>query len=369
MDHLAQDLSVALEESESCGPITFAHDGSGKWGIRRRTRSAGNLLVYMNRSPDNQGEDSTSSNSETRNENRSNCITSFHQSDSDEISFNMAIAKAMHNKSSMRMKHALHSYVRGRCSKFGVNHSLESDSVNENSPARPNLRRKRKLKRMSIDEAPIPPCGKRKRSQRLDYVDNGRSIRHTTRIRPLHQTLVDKIEKMYQNGGSTLDDNNTMETQSVDDCEFTSESSISWSGGEGHDGDDELTDWAPSIDNSSAMDQSSFNDADPREIRAGCRRLGDERPGFSISTGANERVAKFLQDTTKSELRLLGGEREKLGQLAALYSLDLWFDSPTSSLLRKTSKTPCMQPPQKHHSGMSAGHKRIRTHGRFVGVE
>jgi hypothetical protein len=179
--------------------------------------------------------------------------------------------------------------------------------------------------------------------------------------------------------------NNTMETQSVDDCEFTSESSISWSGGEGHDGDDELTDWAPSIDNSSAMDQSSFNDADPREIRAGnppsiaisalltfpvgCRRLGDERPGFSISTGANERVAKFLQDTTKSELRLLGGEREKLGQLAALYSLDLWFDSPTSSLLRKTSKTPCMQPPQKHHSGMSAGHKRIRTHGRFVGVE
>jgi G patch domain-containing protein 2 len=208
MDHLAQDLSVALEESESCGPITFAHDGSGKWGIRRRTRSAGNLLVYMNRSPDNQGEDSTSSNSETRNENRSNCITSFHQSDSDEISFNMAIAKAMHNKSSMRMKHALHSYVRGRCSKFGVNHSLESDSVNENSPARPNLRRKRKLKRMSIDEAPIPPCGKRKRSQRLDYVDNGRSIRHTTRIRPLHQTLVDKIEKMYQNGGSTMDDVN-----------------------------------------------------------------------------------------------------------------------------------------------------------------
>ncbi|RZC34541.1 uncharacterized protein BDFB_002464 [Asbolus verrucosus] len=368
MDHLAQDLSIALEESESCGPITFTHDSTGKWGMRRRTRSAGNLLVYMNNSPDNQADDSTSSNSETRNEKTSHRIASFHQSDSDEISLNMAIAKVMHNKSSMRMKHALHSYVRGRCSKLGVNHSLESDSVNENSPARPNLRRKRKLKRMSIDEAPIPPCGKRKRSQRLDIIDNGRSIRHTTKIRPLHQTLVDKIEKMFQNT-SSMDDSNTMETQSIDDCEFTSESSISWSGGEGHDGDDELTDWAPSIDNSSAMDQSSFNETDSREIRAGCRRLGDERPGFSISTGANERVAKFLQDTTKSELRLLGGEREKLGQLAALYSLDLWFDSPTSSLLRKTSKTPCMQPPQRHHSGMSAGHKRIRTHGRFLGVE
>lgn len=42
MEHLAQDLSVALEESESCGPITFANE-SGKWGMRRRTRSAGNL--------------------------------------------------------------------------------------------------------------------------------------------------------------------------------------------------------------------------------------------------------------------------------------------------------------------------------------
>lgn len=327
----------------------------------------------MNNSPDNQIDDSTSSNSETRNEKTSSRIASFHQSDSDEISFNMAIAKAMHNKSSMRMKHALHSYVRGRCSKLGVNHSLESDSVNENSPARPNLRRKRKLKRMSIDEAPIPPCGKRKRAQRFDIVDNGRSIRHT-RIRPLHQTLVDRIEKMFQTSSEDVSMSfkppqaNTMETQSIDDCEFTSESSISWSGGEGHDGDDELTDWAPTMDNSSSMEQT-FNEADPREIRAGCRRLGDERPGFSISTGANERVAKFLQDTTKSELRLLGGEREKLGQLAALYSLDLWFESPTSSLLRKTSKTPCMQPPQKHHSGMNAGHKRIRTHGRFVGLE
>lgn len=44
MDHLAQDLSVALEESESCGPITI-EGVTGKWGIRRRTRSAGNLRM------------------------------------------------------------------------------------------------------------------------------------------------------------------------------------------------------------------------------------------------------------------------------------------------------------------------------------
>lgn len=44
MDHLAQDLTVALEESESCGPITL--DANRKWGMRRRTRSAGNLRKY-----------------------------------------------------------------------------------------------------------------------------------------------------------------------------------------------------------------------------------------------------------------------------------------------------------------------------------
>lgn len=61
-----------------------------------------------------------------------------------------------------------------------------------------------------------------------------------------------------------------METQYVNEnCEVASESSLSWSGGEGHEGDDELTDWAPSMDNSSSADQSSWAGADPREIRAG----------------------------------------------------------------------------------------------------
>lgn len=97
------------------------------------------------------------------------------------------------------------------------------------------------------------------------------------------------------------------------------------------------------------------------DVTVGCRRLGDERPGFSISTSANERVAKFLQDSTRAELRLYGAEQRKLSQLATLYSLDLWFENPNSSVLRKTSRTPCMQPTQRHHTGHSAAHKRIRT--------
>ncbi|KAG5892032.1 hypothetical protein JTB14_029662 [Gonioctena quinquepunctata] len=358
MDHLAQDLTIALEESESCGPLS--NTNGGKWGMRRRTRSAGNLQLYVNRPGENHSEESSSSNSEMKADKHRNKLISFHQSDSDDMSFSITVAKALNQRTSLRMKHPMHNLFRG------VSHSLESDSVNEHSPARPNLRRKRKLKRMSIDEIPIPPCGKRKRSQRLEIVDNGRTIRHSTRIKPLHQSIVDKIEK-FCHSSAGIDDVHTMETQSFDEnCEVASESSISWSGGEGHEGDDELTDWAPCIDNPSLMDSSSCNDTDPREIRAGCRRLREERRGFSISTGANERVAKFLQDSSKSELRLYGAEREKLGQLAALYSLDLWFESPYSSLLRKTNKTPSMQPTQRHHSGLNAIHKRIRTHNHHM---
>ncbi|KAJ8919595.1 hypothetical protein NQ315_002217 [Exocentrus adspersus] len=361
MDHLAQDLTVALEESESCGPIAI--EKSGKWGMRRRTRSAGNLHLYLSRPElgDHHSDESSSSNSETRMDKHLNKLVSFHQSDSDDMSLSVAVARALNQRTSLRMKHPIHNFLRG------VSHSLESDSVNEHSPARPNLRRKRKLKRMSIDETPIPPCGKRKRSQRLEIVDNGKSIRHSTRIKPLHQSIVDKIEK-FCHPGLIPDDQNCMETQSIadDSCDVASESSISWSGGEGHEGDDELTDWAPSIDNPSIMDQSPWNDTDPREIRAGCRRLREERPSFSISTGANERIAKFLQDATKSELRIYGVEREKLGQLAALYSLDLWFENPSSSLLRKTNKTPAMQPTQRHHSSLGAVHKKLRIHSHIV---
>lgn len=59
-----------------------------------------------------------------------------------------------------------------------------------------------------------------------------------------------------------------MDTQfTSDSCDVASESSLSWSGGEGHEGDDELTDWAPTMD--SAADQPSWSDTDPRQIRAG----------------------------------------------------------------------------------------------------
>lgn len=328
--------------------------------------------MCLTKSADNQSDDSSSSNNEVRMENQGTSrgkTASLHQSDSDDMSFSLAVAKNINKSNSLRIKNNIPTFVSLQ-GKYGVmnkiNYSLESDSFNEHSPARPNIRRKRKLKRMCIDETPIPPCGKRKRPQNTNS-NTLKSLKNSTKINTLNQSLIEKLEKFCVH---TLDDDTTMETQCVVDenveehehCEVASESSLSWSGGEGHDGDDELTDWAPQPD-PPVMD--CFND-DPREIRAGCRRLHNERPGFSITTGANERVARFLQDTGRSELKLCGAEQEKLGQLAALYSLDLWFEG-ANSLLRKTSRTPCMQPPQRHHSGLSTGNKKIRTHeAKFV---
>lgn len=85
---------------------------------------------------------------------------------------------------------------------LGMSYSLESDSFNEHSPARPSLRRKRKLKRISVDETPIPPCGKRKRPQGDSY----KSLRQNGKIKPLHQSIVDKIEKFCQHGGENANE-------------------------------------------------------------------------------------------------------------------------------------------------------------------
>lgn len=327
--------------------------------------------LCLAKSGDNHSEDSSSSNNDLRMQNigRGKHLSSFHQSDSDDMSFSMAVAKTINKSNTLRMKNNIPAFLtlQGKLGAMNkaINYSLESDSFNENSPSRPNIRRKRKLKRMCVDETPIPPCGKRKRPQRLDpsCTNSVKTLKNSTRIKPLNQSLLDKIEKFCVHTTSCIEDDTTMETQCVDEnvddqCDVASESSLSWSGDEGHEGDDELTDWAPQPD-PPIMD--CWNDGDPREIRAGCRRLHNERPGFTITTGANERVARFLQDTGRSELRLCGAEQDKLGQLAALYSLDLWFEG-ANSLLRKTSRTPCMQPAQRHHSGLATGHKKIRTH-------
>lgn len=130
MDHLAQDLTVALEESESCGTINIIN--GNKWGMRRRTRSAGNLRklfqfcpitlgdkyyildLFFNKQGNNHTDESSSSNSELRPDKHRSKLVSFHQSDSDDMSISIAVAKALNTKAALRMKHPLNSFFRGK---------------------------------------------------------------------------------------------------------------------------------------------------------------------------------------------------------------------------------------------------------------
>ncbi|XP_014369761.2 uncharacterized protein LOC106719826 isoform X3 [Papilio machaon] len=101
--------------------------------------------------------------------------------------------------------------------------------------------------------------------------------------------------------------------------------------------------------------------AEIREIRAGCRRIREERPGFLILSAANEQLSKFLQDSCQIELKLPSlqdpEEKEKLESLAKLYSLELEMEMDRP-VLRKTSNT--MQAIRVEHSchNFPSDHKR-----------
>lgn len=187
--------------------------------------------LCLSQSVDNHSEDSSSSNADIRMQgtNRGKHLASFHQSDSDDMSIGISITKPINKTQSLRIKSNVPTFLTPEkldtISK-AINYSLESDSFNENSPARPSIRRKRKLKRMCIDQTPVASCGKRKRPQRIETAD---SLRLKNKIKPLNQSIVDKIEKFCVSPG--CENEISMEIQQVDENgEVLSESSISWSG-------------------------------------------------------------------------------------------------------------------------------------------
>lgn len=86
---------------------------------------------------------------------------------------------------------------------------------------------------------------------------------------------------------------------------------------------------------------SSPNMHEVREIRAGCRRVRNERPGFTILTSVNEDLSKFLQDARQEQLTVPytdEQEHEKLMNLAKLYSLSMHVENGCA-ILTKTSNT------------------------------
>lgn len=188
MEQFSHDLTLALEETSRCG------ESKHRWGMRRRTRSTGNLPCApqptedSSSSPADQLEINTSQNSP-----QLSGANNHIQSDSDD-------------------RHALAFAFRSRQTHH-MPGNFESDSFNENfSPARPNIRRKRKFKRMAVGYDPtlsstsIPNssifpaivkkrafnhetlrsnlffCGKRKRGHRDRYFDYDTYKQHSSSV-------------------------------------------------------------------------------------------------------------------------------------------------------------------------------------------
>lgn len=80
--------------------------------------------MYVNKSGDNQSDDSSSSNSEANMPEKHNNKQLSIQSDSDELSLGFVVARAISNRTSLRMKNSLQNFFRGRYSRLGNYHNV-----------------------------------------------------------------------------------------------------------------------------------------------------------------------------------------------------------------------------------------------------
>ncbi|XP_011635621.1 G patch domain-containing protein 2-like isoform X3 [Pogonomyrmex barbatus] len=372
MEALVHDLTLALEESSNSANLRR------RWGIRRRARSTGNIrksALSMNKHSD----DSSSSICEIRIPKTTN--VSKYQSDSDDTN---------------QTKRFAHFPNLNNIS------NIESDSVNENFVPKANTRRKRKFKRMAIDSdsnastsqavaiMSTSTFGGKKRIFRSDCKNRYGAIWCGKRKRSCRERSIDcemRVPKPMKNAKPKNRDK--MQGEDTVDCSRLSSSSISSSDSEeglitndeDREGDDEQSDWIGESswrdDGESTSDDKATSDStfqmilhggehsiteakknyrqriqrireglSGREIRAG-RRHVDNKPGYSIITSANEKVSRFLQDPTQSELKLhpmRQPEREKLRRLANLYSLSLKGDlgCPILYKTRHTTQAVCV---------------------------
>ncbi|XP_015127383.1 G patch domain-containing protein 2-like isoform X2 [Diachasma alloeum] len=337
MEALVHDLSLALEESSNSTNV------KRRWGLRRRARSTGNIPSL---NANKHSEDSSSSICDIRIPKTS--VTKY-QSDSDDTDRRESFARFWN---------------------LNTISNVESDSVNEYFVPRINTKRKRKFKRMAVDSN--NPSTSQAITQKKRLFRNNCENRYSTiwcgkRKRSCRERSIDcemRSPKPTRNSKSKSH-RGKMRSENAMDCSRISSSSISSSDSEAgiraneedHEGDDEQSDW---IGESSWWDDESTTEekvmsSDPalqtlinyrqrvlngREIRAG-RRHVDNKPGYSIITSANEKVSRFLQDPSQSELKLHAmrqPEREKLRRLANLYSLSLKGDL-SCPILYKTRHT------------------------------
>ncbi|XP_071440653.1 G patch domain-containing protein 2-like isoform X3 [Hetaerina americana] len=379
MEALVVDLTHALEET-----ARSSISNRRRWGLRRRTRSTGNLTMAFR----GQSDDSSSSIGDFMS--RDKGVSSFHQSDSDEMSPSPDVQHRLAPLSLQPRKSTNSAH----------GNFVESDSFNENfSPIRPNTKRYNTIL-----------CGKRKRSMRersMDCEHSEGSRSKSSRILAFHKMsltedfshLDGKCEMMSSSSLSSSESDTGIYTNDEgregDDeqsdwfCEPGAAYGIpgvkTWweMGGDGSSGggmegggvckthhagmpEDEDTDWDDQEEAATfkAIVAGSFehlskeaimmyrngvkriaNGMNGREIRGGRRRVRSEKPAFSVTTSANEKLSRFLQDSGQSELRLHPmekQERDQLCHLASLYSLKMNSDSScglSCPVLTKTRNT------------------------------
>lgn len=370
MEALVHDLTLALEESSNSANVRR------RWGIRRRARSTGNIpSLGINKHSD----DSSSSICDIRVP--KNPTVSRYQSDSDDTNQTKRFA---------------------RFSNLNNASNIESDSVNENFVHKANIRRKRKFKKMAVDSDSNPSTsqavaimstslGNKKRVLRNECKNRYGAIWCGKRKRSCRERSTDcEMRSLKPNRNTKSKNRIKIQGEDAIDCSRISSSSISSSDSEtglitndeDREGDDEQSDW---IGEPSCWDDSESTNEDKvatdpafqmilhggfehateetrktykqriqrireglsgREIRAGRRHVAN-KPGYSIITSANEKVSRFLQDPSQSELRLhsmLEPEQEKLHRLANLYSLSLKGDlgCPILYKTRHTTQAICV---------------------------
>ncbi|XP_043284333.1 G patch domain-containing protein 2 isoform X3 [Venturia canescens] len=372
MEALVHDLTLALEESSTGTNVRR------KWGWRRRARSTGNIRK-SSLSTNKHSDDSSSSICDSRIPKTTS--TSKYQSDSDETNQTKRFA---------------------RFSNLNNASNIESDSVNENFVPRTNIKRKRKFKRMTVDSDSNPSTsqtmtlitssvGTKKRIFRNDFENRYGTIWCGKRKRSCRERSIDwEMRSLKPSRNSKSKNRGKILHEDAMDCSRISSSSISSSDSEAgiitndedREGDDEQSDWVgdsslweeaeSTVEDKVATDQAfqailqgSYEHLtdeakknyrqriqwirdvpNGREIRAG-RRHVDNTPGYSIITSANEKVSRFLQDPSQSELKLhpvCQPEREKLRRLANLYSLSLKGDlnCPVLYKTRHTTQAICV---------------------------
>ncbi|XP_031637368.1 uncharacterized protein LOC116349880 [Contarinia nasturtii] len=103
-----------------------------------------------------------------------------------------------------------------------------------------------------------------------------------------------------------------------------------------------------------------------REIRAGCRRIRDERPGFTIFSSVNEHLARFLQDSRQSQLILPytnTEENDKLIDLAKLYSLRIEIENSRAIFYKTINTTQSVKIDQSNMSKLFLSDYKRRCYG------